>query len=147
MNNRNPLTLNRMQVGKVLKRDTIGTLVNGNLYDIDLTDTDCSVQLAFDCSFDVLKAPNAGQLSMYRKSMLLRSGGTDPIRYGLESILSAALVAASYTAGISSGLSMLIPEGLESMGIVNALSNGGGIDVINFTYCIRIVDYPTSDGR
>lgn len=149
MNRRNPLTLQRMQVGRILKRETIGTLLYDTSVDIDLVDVDCSVGIVLDFTFSIGKAPKWGYVSMYRKSMLLRSNGTDPIRYGHLAVATAAETAAAFALGMNGGGALLIDTGVESLGLTNSLADGfGGIDISNLTYIIRIVDVPTSvEGR
>lgn len=145
MRDKNPLTLNRMQFGRVLKRETIGTLLYNTSVDIDLVDTDCSVGIVIDFTFKVGKSPTLGHVSMYRKSMLLRSNGTDPVRYGHIALATAAETAAAFAVGMDGGDSVLIDTGIESMGLTNSLADGiGGIDITDLTYIIRIVDVPTS---
>lgn len=149
MNRRNPLTLNRMQVGKILKRETIGTLLYNTSVDIDLVDVDCSVGIVLDFTFSIGKSPTTGHVSMYRKSMLLRSRGTEPIRYGHLAVATAAETAAAFALGMNGGDALLIDTGVESLGLTNSLADGvGGIDITDLTYIIRIVDVPTSmEGR
>lgn len=149
MNKRNPLTLQRMQVGRILKRETIGTLAYNTSVDIDLVDVDCSVGIVLDFTFSIGKTPKTGHVSMYRKSMLLRSSGTDAVKYGHLAIATAAETAAAFALGMNGGGALLIDTGVESLGLTNSLADGvGGIDITDFTYIIRIVDVPTSvEGR
>ena len=128
---------------------SMASLPYGERIDVGLTDTDSSVSLVFDCVFKIPKAVTTGELILYKRSMILRTSGIEPISYGARTVIDHTEVTTALALGLSPGDSLLIPGGLESFGIINNLADGGGgVDITDFTFALRVVNTPVSpDGR
>lgn len=132
-----------LQRGRILKREFIQLLSANKPYDIDLSDVDCSTNLALDVVFTCNGTPTSGALYLYRKSMIMRSTGVDPVKFSPVSLVSSADIALAVLFGLNPGTTVSIPTGLESFGLCTNLNDGNnGVTVTDVVIVLRIVDQP-----